>query len=129
MLLFHINYLLHMYLYTSGSCPVQLVPLYCLRAAKGAKCLVRALYFDSPRDGDGLLSVCVCLCIAIGRHQREKEPSCSPSHFSAARNEGQRYERLYFQRAKVPFIENRLFSEMYSQSLPRSLLCAMKHAF
>ncbi len=114
------------YSHKSGSCLVQLVPFCWPRSSKMPR--LRIVMWFTPWLRQTPLFFCLPLHCSRSPSLGKGAISHPILFCSTARNTGQCYERL-FQRAQVAFIENCLFSEMYSQSLPQSLLCALNHAF
>lgn len=124
--LFHNIYLLHLYLYASESCPVQLFPFSWPQSSKRSKNALFIYCSSGPRRLRQT-SLCACVRSAIAHHQCEKDAILRLI--------------LYFQRQRgaamikgslkspPPIFIRRLFEEIYSQSLPQSLLCMTDRAF
>lgn len=98
-----------------------------LRAARGVKMPCSSIVLQVPQDWGRLLSVPVCLCSAIARHQCEKDTILRLIlYFQWQRGAAMIKGSL---KSPPPIFIRRLFEEIYSQSLPQSLLCTTNRAF
>lgn len=127
--LFHNIYLLHLYLYASECCPVQLFPFSWPQSSKRSK---NALFIYCSSGPRSLRQTSLCACVPLlcnsSPSMWKGRKLTSYLIFSTAAR-GSDDKRLFKKSSCPPAFIRRLFEEIYSQSLPQSLLCTTNRAF